>query len=459
MGRAQQDIALNAGVARAYGAHLLSSLGLQTTLHQFVEEHPAVSWTRSGMMALTGAPDGAPQMCPVPLTACADGALAALASLAPAGALDNLRGSNLLAERAAIAGFLRAGSVSPGGSCCLLEAADGWLAVNLTRDADWDLVPAWLEVEGEPDWNLVKRTVCEKSVSELTERARMLGLAVAPEKPEDRSYEWFRAEKRPLPDPLPQAGEGTLQSRALVVDLSSLWAGPLCSHLLHKLGADVVKVESTQRPDGARRGPAPFFDLMNARKRSVALDLATARGREQLRALISKADIVIEGSRPRALLQLGVDADALVAENPRLTWISITGYGRGEHENWIAFGDDAGVAAGLSRLMFQVTGQRLICGDAIADPMTGLHAALAAWAGYLGGGAGLVSLALRDVVRHCVQFDLPESIEALRERNGAWTAIALQAGPCMAPHARQTAGARALGADTATVFEELKISN
>ena len=67
-----------------------------------------------------------------------------------------------------------------------------------------------------------------------------------------------------------------------MVDLSALWAGPLCGDLLARAGASVVKVESTQRPDGARRGSRAFFDLLNGRKRSVALDL---RSREGVRVL------------------------------------------------------------------------------------------------------------------------------------------------------------------------------
>jgi crotonobetainyl-CoA:carnitine CoA-transferase CaiB-like acyl-CoA transferase len=197
-----------------------------------------------------------------------------------------------------------------------------------------------------------------------------------------------------------------------VLDLSSLWAGPLCSHLLHRCGAQVTKVESTTRPDGARRGAPEFFDALNAGKQQVALDFGTREGHAQLRALIdsadividgSPADIVIEGSRPRALRQLGIDAEALVRERPALTWISITAYGRGEpQQNWAGYGDDAGVAAGLSELMFEATGERCFVGDAIADPLTGLHAARAAWSGWRAGGGGLVALSLAGVVQHCV---------------------------------------------------------
>ena len=59
-----------------------------------------------------------------------------------------------------------------------------------------------------------------------------------------------------------------------MVDLSALWAGPLAASLLLEAGARVVKVEARDRPDGARSGPRPFFDLLNAGKESVAIDLS-----------------------------------------------------------------------------------------------------------------------------------------------------------------------------------------
>jgi crotonobetainyl-CoA:carnitine CoA-transferase CaiB-like acyl-CoA transferase len=116
-----------------------------------------------------------------------------------------------------------------------------------------------------------------------------------------------------------------------VVDLSTLWAGPLASHLMQLGGARVVKVESTSRPDGARRGPARFFDLLHAGKESVALDFTSPTGRRALVSLVARADIVLESARPRAMHQLGIDPAALVRARPGLTWISITGYGRRGH--------------------------------------------------------------------------------------------------------------------------------
>lgn len=404
--------------AQAYAQDLLADLGhsfgaLKAAPVCAPQEHPAVTWAQSGLMSLTGFPDGDALMCPVPLAACADGALAALAALAGAD-FHRQRGSQLLAVRAAIAGYSRQGDRSPGGSCRLLSAADGLLAVNLARDSDWELVPAWLEADSAPDWAAIAAAVREKSVAQLEERARLLGLAVARSEPPVAATGWFSMAAR--------AAQARPKNRVpRVVDLSALWAGPLCGKLLHQCGADVIKVESSQRPDGARNGPRAFFDLLNAGKSSVALDFGTAQGRAQLKELIRSADIVIESSRPRALRQLGIHAEALMAERAGLTWISLSGYGRGEpQDHWIAYGDDAGVAAGLSEIMQQATGRACIVGDAISDPLTGMHAALAAWACWQAGGGALLSLSLRDVVRHCVSFDLAQGA-ALRRRQDDWT--------------------------------------
>src|SRR5450432_3620021 len=122
------------------------------------EVHPALRWAQSGAMALTGhAPD--PQMCPVPLGSYADGIIAALHSVRPSSAIAAIDGACLLGERAALAGYTRAGDVSPGGSCRLLQCADGWLAVNLARASDWELLPAWLEGGDITGWDGVAAAI------------------------------------------------------------------------------------------------------------------------------------------------------------------------------------------------------------------------------------------------------------------------------------------------------------
>ncbi|WP_187276450.1 CoA transferase [Parahaliea maris] len=118
--------------------------------------------------------------------------------------------------------------------------------------------------------------------------------------------------------------------------------------------------------------------------------------------------------------QIGIVAEDLLAERPGLTWVSLTGHGRSDPcGQWIAFGDDAGIAAGLSAILHQCTGRWMICGDAVADPMTGLHCALAGWASWLAGGGQLVDISLAAVVRHCVTATAPQGIH-YSDRQRAW---------------------------------------
>jgi crotonobetainyl-CoA:carnitine CoA-transferase CaiB-like acyl-CoA transferase len=219
------------------------------------------------------------------------------------------------------------------------------------------------------------------------------------------------------------------------------------------MGAQVIKVESTARADGMRGAGDGFYDLLNAGKASVALDLVQPSGREQLRRILRSADIVVEASRPRALRQLGIHAEAILEENPGLTWVSITGHGREPPcADWVAFGDDGAVAGGLSQVLWDATGRAMFCGDAIADPLTGLHAALAGWVSYRNGGGRLLSLALAEVIGygiHCADLEGPE---AARARTEEW-ARRLSTTDVVPPRARPVvAHARGLGADTTQVL-------
>ena len=213
--------------------------------------------------------------------------------------------------------------------------------------------------------------------------------------------------------------------------------------------ARVVKLESTARPDGARLGPARFFDLLDAGKASVALDLASPLGRDRLVRLMEGADVVVEASRPRALRQLGIDAEAMLATLPGLVWVSITGYGREEPEaNWVAFGDDAAVAAGLAVAAGDARAP-VFCADAIADPLAGLAAAVETLRALERGGGCLVDVSLTGVARQALG---PGEATPARvtHRDGAWWVHCEGRSERVAPpRARRPAGrARPLGADT-----------
>ncbi len=182
---------------------------------------------------------------------------------------------------------------------------------------------------------------------------------------------------------------GRALSDCVVVDLSSMWAGPLCAHLLGRAGAAVIKVESTHRPDGAR-ADRRFFEWLHAGHEFREFDFRSAAGRAQLAELIDSADIVIEASRPRALAQLGLGPDER-PHPPGRIWLSLTGYGRGDPMR-VAFGDDAAVAGGL---VGWHAGEPVFCADAVADPLTGLCGALAVTAAVRSGGGILIDLSMR----------------------------------------------------------------
>jgi hypothetical protein len=390
-----------------------------------MDDPRVASWAASGAMALTGLPEE-----PLgPPAALVEG-IEELAQ--PFRDLDALA---LLGERAVHMGLWRRGATSCGGSCRLLRSARGFVAVSLARDDDVEAVPAWLELDDPPaslpaTWSAVADALALREVDELVARAALLGLPVA-----------RVGEAAGGPDVV-RVPLGPAEARALeglvVVDLSALWAGPLCGDLLAAAGASVIKVESTSRPDGARRGPAGFFDLLNGRKRSAALDFGSDAGSAALRALIGRADIVVEASRPRALEQLGIRAADEVARGGPQIWVSITGYGRsGDAGGRVAFGDDAAAGGGL---VVWRGSDALFCADAIADPLTGLTAARACVDALGSGGRWLLDVSMAGVCAAMAGPTLP-------------VPAALSVEP---PRARPAASSAAeLGADTAQVLAEL----
>jgi hypothetical protein len=394
-------------------------------------------WAASGAMALTGRVD-APCGPPERLVDGVERLGRALGSSSGSG-LDALA---LLGERAALMGLWRRGAVSCGGSCRLLPTAGGdHVAVSLPRREDLEAVAAWLELDDVPattpaTWSAVAAHLAGRDLEPLLARAQLLGLPVA------RVGEVQTGEGDGDGDGVVRHVLGPAAPRAVtgvrVVDLSALWAGPLCGDLLAGAGAAVVKVESAARPDGARRGAAPFFDLLNARKRSVALDFARAEGRRALRSLVAWADVVIEASRPRALEQLGIVASDAVRSGGPQVWVSVTGYGRDqEAAGRVAFGDDAAAAGGL---VVWADGSPLFCADAVADPLTGLTAAHACLAALAEGGRWVLDVSMAGVAAGLGGPTLP-------------------AAPGLSvaePRARTPVGrAPALGADTAAVLAEV----
>lgn len=177
----------------------------------------------------------------------------------------------------------------------------------------------------------------------------------------DHPYRMQPALLRP-PQPAPRLGEHTARYRqsrpsarqplklggvsdALpfkglrVLDMTTFWAGPSCTHFLAMLGAEVIHVESTRKPDGTRLiagipvtedrwwEKSPIYSALNTNKKGLTLDLQTATGRDLLRRFIATSDVVVENFTPRVLDQIGLDFPAVQALRPDAILLRMPGFG------------------------------------------------------------------------------------------------------------------------------------
>jgi crotonobetainyl-CoA:carnitine CoA-transferase CaiB-like acyl-CoA transferase len=390
-----------------------------------VSDEAARDWSASGLAALTGMPAGPPDL-----------SRAAVLTRARAVAFElsgqlgvDVDAAELLAGRAALAGLHRQGRVSAGGGTRLVAGRDGWFALTLARPDDVAAVPALLESDVPVDhlWPAITEWSARRLVADVAERARLLGLPVgvlaetAAAAPVIRRH----GSRKPFQD----------YGRLLVVDLSSMWAGPLCGQLLARAGATVIKVESATRPDGTRQGERRFFDWMNGGKLCYAADFGSP---DDLRQLLAVADVVIESSRPDALVNRGLGPEDVTARDGRV-WLRVTGHGTdGAHAHWVGFGDDAAVSGGLVGSDPAGTGP-VFCGDAIADPLTGMHAALAVAESLQRGGGEIVEVALASVAAEYAALPLTDS--------HCVAPVAAPAAPVLSSRAGE------LGADSAQVWD------
>ena len=157
-------------------------------------------------------------------------------------------------------------------------------------------------------------------------------------------------------DPLaPSAGS---LSGVTVLDLSRVLAGPYAAQMLADLGATVIKVENPADPDVSRGFPpyltsgdeefSAYYAQYNRGKLGIAIDLRSDEGKEILKELVVKADMLIENYRPGTMEKLGLGYDVLAAINPRLVYMAISGYGQtGSRAKRPAFDNTAQAAGGL----------------------------------------------------------------------------------------------------------------
>ncbi|ORW55723.1 CoA-transferase [Mycobacterium parmense] len=224
-------------------------------------------------------------------------------------------------------------------------------------------------------------------------------------------YRLRPAQLRP-PQPAPGLGEHTEQYRAAtakrsvpppprdpsqrpkelpftglrVLDMTTFWAGPSCTHLLAMLGAEVIHVESTRRPDGTRLiagvpvtehqwwEKSPIFQALNTNKKGLTLDLQSPRGRELLCRLIATCDVLVENFTPRVLDQIGLDFPAVSSIRSDVVMMRMPGFGLdGPWRDNPAFAYVIEAASGLS-WMTGYPDRTPYDPYSIGDPNAGVHA-------------------------------------------------------------------------------------
>jgi len=171
-----------------------------------------------------------------------------------------------------------------------------------------------------------------------------------------------------------------------VLDMTTFWAGPSCTHALAMLGAELIHLESTPRPDGTRLiagipatvdrwwERSPIFSALNTNKKSVTLDFQTERGRELLRKLIPTCDVIVENFTPRVIDQLGLDFETVRSLRDDIVMVRMPGFGLdGPWKEHPAFAYIIEDATGLSWL----TGypdRNPFEPYSVGDPNAGVHA-------------------------------------------------------------------------------------
>ncbi|WP_006244922.1 CaiB/BaiF CoA-transferase family protein [Mycolicibacterium tusciae] len=171
-----------------------------------------------------------------------------------------------------------------------------------------------------------------------------------------------------------------------VLDMTTFWAGPSCTHILAMLGAEVIHVESTRRPDGTRLiagipisedqwwEKSPIFSGLNTNKKGLTLDLQSAAGRDLLNRLIATCDVIVENFTPRVVDQIGLDFAAVQAIRPDVIMLRMPGFGLdGPWRDNPAFAYVIEAASGISWL----TGypdRNPYEPYSVGDPNAGIHA-------------------------------------------------------------------------------------
>jgi crotonobetainyl-CoA:carnitine CoA-transferase CaiB-like acyl-CoA transferase len=327
----------------------------------------------------------------------------------------------------------------------IVRAADGWLGINCLTGQHWlDVcamvgLPEYGELQyavmaGGPEradfFEKARHWLADQRVDDLVELCQAMRIPAAPvtdgistpQCPQyaDRGFfvessgsirpgPPFRLAHTPVPAPRPAPRHGervapdepTARNESAgadpaapfagltVLDLSTFWAGAYLTCYLGALGADVVKVESIQRPDGHRySGAFPFegddwyersviWQGTNFNKRDITLNLTTEDGREVARALAAKADVVVENFSPRVVEHFGLDYPSLATIKPDVVMVRMPGFGlEGPWRDYVGWALNIEQLAGMAAVTGYPDGPPTNL-QGPADPIIGVHATVA----------------------------------------------------------------------------------
>lgn len=217
-----------------------------------------------------------------------------------------------------------------------------------------------------------------------------------------------------------------------VIELGQLIAGPFAAKTLADFGADVIKIEPPNSGDPLRKwrllkdGTSVWWQIQSRNKRSIALDLKQVEAQDIVRQLVKDADVLIENFRPGAVEGWGLGPDELLALNPKLIMLRISGYGQtGPYRDKPGFGVVAEAMSGLRHLTAEPGRVPVRVGVSIGDTLASLHGVigilLALHERHTSGKGQVIDVALYEAVFNCMESLLPEfsAFGAVREAAGS----------------------------------------
>jgi crotonobetainyl-CoA:carnitine CoA-transferase CaiB-like acyl-CoA transferase len=222
-----------------------------------------------------------------------------------------------------------------------------------------------------------------------------------------------------------------------VVEMGSLIAGPLCGRLLGDFGADVVKVEPPDIGDPLRRwgsetlgGRDMLWTIYGRNKRSITLDLRKEEGRDLVKRLIAKSDIVVENFRPGTMEKWGLGPEDLFAVNPNLVMVRVSGFGQsGPYSGKAGFGSVAEAMGGIRHVTGYPDRPSTRAGVSLGDSLAALFGTIGALAALNGIRAQsdesrtcgeVVDVAVYEAVFAIMESLVPDYVllDKIRERTG-----------------------------------------